>query len=29
MIDGWDVHKAMDRLDVAQRVYASGHPKSM
>jgi protease-4 len=29
MIDGWDVHKAMERLDVAQRVYASGKLKSM
>ena len=29
MIDGWDVHKAMERLDVAQRVYASGNLKSM
>lgn len=29
MIDGWDVHRAMERLDVAQRVYASGHLKSM
>jgi protease-4 len=29
MIDGWDLHKAMERLDVAQRVYASGHLKSM
>jgi len=29
MIDGWDVHRAMARLEVAQRVYASGHLKSM
>ena len=29
MIDGWDLHKAMERLDVAQRVYASGKLKSM
>ena len=29
MIDGWDVHKALERLDVAQRVYASGKLKSM
>lgn len=29
MIDGWDVHKAMERLDVSQRVYASGRLKSM
>ena len=29
MIDGWDIHKAMQRLDVAQRVYASGHLKTM
>jgi protease-4 len=29
MIDGWDVHKAMERLDVSQRVYASGPLKSM
>jgi protease IV len=29
MIDGWDLHKAMERLDVAQRVYASGRLKSM
>jgi hypothetical protein len=24
MIDGWDVHPAMEPLGVAQRVYASG-----
>lgn len=29
MIDGWDIHKAMQRLDVAQRVYASGPLKTM
>jgi protease-4 len=29
MIDGWDIHKAMHRLDVSQRVYASGHLKTM
>lgn len=29
MIDGWDLHKAMERVDVSQRVYASGHLKSM
>ena len=29
MIDGWDLHKAMERLDVSQRVYASGKLKSM
>src|SRR5260370_14617182 len=29
IIDGWDLHKAMERLDVSQRVYASGPLKSM
>ena len=29
MIEGWDAHRAMDRLDLAQRVYASGPLKSM
>jgi protease-4 len=29
MIDGWDLHKAMERLDIEQRVYASGKLKSM
>jgi protease-4 len=26
---GWDFHKALDRLNVAQRVYASGELKAM
>ena len=29
VLAGWDVHQALDRLDVSQRVYASGHLKSM
>jgi len=29
IMSGWDLHRAIDRLDVAQRVYASGALKSM
>lgn len=29
MLDGWDVHKALEHLDITQRVYASGRFKSM
>jgi protease IV len=29
MIEGWDAHRALERLDLAQRVYASGRLKSM
>lgn len=26
---GWDLHKAMERIDISQRVYASGNLKAM
>jgi protease IV len=29
IITGWDFHKAMNRLEVSQRVYASGELKAM
>lgn len=29
VMTGWDFHRAMDRLEVAQRVYASGNLKAM
>jgi len=29
ILAGWDVHKALERVDIAQRVYASGNLKSM
>jgi len=29
VLSGWDFHKAMERVDVAQRVYASGNLKAM
>jgi protease IV len=29
VLSGWDFHKALDRVDVAQRVYASGNLKAM
>jgi len=29
MLDGWDVHRALERLEVTQRVYTSGQFKSM
>lgn len=29
ILTGWDFHKAMNRLDVEQRVYASGRLKAM
>lgn len=29
VIAGWDFHKALERLDIKQRVYASGNLKSM
>lgn len=29
VIAGWDFHKALEKLDVRQRVYASGNLKSM
>jgi protease IV len=29
VLAGWDFHKALDRIDVSQRVYASGNLKAM
>jgi protease IV len=29
ILSGWDLHKAMERYDVSQRVFASGNLKSM
>lgn len=29
VLQGWDFHRALDRLSVSQRVYASGNLKSM
>ena len=29
ILSGWDFHKALDRVDVAQRVYTSGNLKAM
>jgi protease-4 len=29
VIAGWDLHKAMDKVDVSQRIYASGKLKAM
>lgn len=29
VMTGWDVHKAMDKLNIGQRVYSSGHLKAM
>ncbi len=29
VLAGWDFHKALDRVDVGQRVYASGNLKAM
>lgn len=29
VLAGWDFHKALERIDVAQRVYASGNLKAM
>lgn len=29
VMSGWDFHKAMDKLNIAQRVYASGNLKTM
>lgn len=29
VLTGWDFHKALEKLQISQRVYASGHLKSM
>lgn len=29
IVSGWDLHRALQKLDVEQRTYASGHLKSM